>query len=144
MTETRFYIGKMDCATEEQIINNRLGRMKEVDQLEFDLMNRVLTVKHRLDDERALMDALNSIGMGPELLKPGQTLPEEHAEHEGCGYDHGHGQAPAKPKRAERGPAVGDSLGADRRAADLPFARGSVEERDIARQLADLDGRERR
>lgn len=109
MTETRFYIGKMDCATEEQIINNRLGRMKEVDQLDFDLMNRVLTVKHRLDDERALMDALNSIGMGPELLKPGQTLPEhndedgqDHSGHDHAGHDHG----PAKAKRAERGPAV--------------------------------------
>lgn len=44
MKETRLYIGKMDCATEEQIINNRLGRIKEVDKLEFDLMNRVRTV----------------------------------------------------------------------------------------------------
>lgn len=96
-----FYIGKMDCATEEQIIHNRLGRIKEIDELEFDLMNRVLTVNHRLDDELVLMDALNSIGMRPELLKAEQTLIEGDG-HDHAGRDHG----PAKPNRAEQGPAV--------------------------------------
>ena len=83
MKEARFYIGKMDCATEEQIIRNRLGRMKEVDALDFDLMNRVLTVKHRLDDERSLMDALISIGMGPERLNP-DTEVNEGDDHSGA------------------------------------------------------------
>ncbi len=96
-----FYIGKMDCATEEQIIHNRLGRIKEIDELEFDLMNRVLTVSHRLGNAQVLIDALNSIGMGPELMEAGQTLSvgDGHAH---AGREHG----PAKPSRAERGPAV--------------------------------------
>ena len=89
MKQSRFYIGKMDCATEEQIIENRLRRIKEIEGLDFDLMNRVLTVKHRLDDERALMDALNSVGMQPELLKPEVAGVDVH-----------------QTGRAERGPAV--------------------------------------
>lgn len=103
--ESRFYIGKMDCATEEQIINNKLGRIKEIDQLDFDLMNRVLTVKHRLADEGILLSALNSIGMAPELLKPGQTGPDDHAS---CGHDHDHNEEHNhKPTvKRERGPAV--------------------------------------
>ena len=107
MKLSRFYIGKMDCATEEQIIQNRLRRIKEVDQLEFDLMNRVLTVNHRLDDERSLLDALNSVGMEPELLKPGQMLPEDGEEHDHSGHDHAaHDHSDPPSKRAERGPAV--------------------------------------
>lgn len=102
LTESRFYISKMDCATEEQIINNKLGRIKEIDQLDFDLMNRVLTVKHRLEGDKLLIDALNSIGMGPEVLKPGEMAPAEHEDLECCDHDHG----AAKPKRTERGPAV--------------------------------------
>lgn len=99
-----FYIGKMDCATEEQIIHNRLGKIKEVDELEFDLMNRVLTVNHRLDDERVLTDALNSIGMRPERLKPGQTSPEHDGEDDDGHAEHDHGRA--QQNRLKRGPAV--------------------------------------
>ncbi|MFY9235043.1 MAG: heavy metal translocating P-type ATPase [Fimbriimonadaceae bacterium] len=106
MTESRFYIGKMDCATEEQIIENKFRRIKEVEKLDFDLMNRVLTVKHSMADENPLLAALNSIGMDPELLLPGQLGPEEHAE---CGHDHGsegHDHAGPKKKAAGRGPTV--------------------------------------
>ena len=107
LSETRFYIGKMDCATEEQIIQNKLRRIKEIDDLEFDLMNRVLTVRHRLTDESSLLEALNSIGMEPELLKPGQTLPDEHPEHQEGSHDHeGRDHKKAQPKKPSRGPAV--------------------------------------
>lgn len=89
MKETRLYIGKMDCATEEQIIQNRLRRIKEIDNLEFDLMNRVLTVRHRLDDERSLVDALDSVGMAPQLLRPGEEFPAVEGEpHDPEHHDH--------------------------------------------------------
>lgn len=99
MSESVFYIGKMDCATEEQIINNRLRRIKEVDQLDFDLMSRVLTVKHRLSDESSLLAALNSIGMAPQLLQPGEAPPGSHGACESCDHEHGAktGPPPAVP-----------------------------------------------
>lgn len=101
MNESVFYIGKMDCATEEQIINNRLRRIKEVDQLDFDLMNRVLTVKHRLADDSSLLAALNSIGMAPQLMQPGEAPPGSHDACESCDHEHGvrKGPPPAVPVR---------------------------------------------
>ncbi len=83
--ETVFHIGKMDCPTEEQIIRNRLRGLSQIDELSFDLMNRRLTVRHRLDDERDIQTALESVGMDPKLIVEGQ---EE---------EHGHG--PAVPMR---------------------------------------------
>ncbi|HEY0868030.1 MAG TPA: heavy metal translocating P-type ATPase [Fimbriimonas sp.] len=96
MKETRFYIGKMDCATEEQVIQNRLRRIREVDDLDFDLMNRILTVRHRLDDERSLIDALDSIGMPPQPLRQGETFgaDDEGGQCECCSASPGAG-APA-------------------------------------------------
>lgn len=55
----------MDCPTEEQIIRNRLGRVKGVVSLQFDLMQRRLQVEHELDDDRTIREALRSVGMDP-------------------------------------------------------------------------------
>ena len=44
---TRLRIAQMDCPTEEALIRKKLGAMSEVHGLEFNLMQRVLTVVHR-------------------------------------------------------------------------------------------------
>lgn len=46
-TRTRLRIAKMDCPTEETLIRKKLGGMPEVRTMEFDLMQRILTVVHR-------------------------------------------------------------------------------------------------
>lgn len=66
--EDVFYIGRMDCPTEEQIIRNRLKTVEPVDELEFDLMSRRLTVQHRFEDEKPILAALESVGMDPKLV----------------------------------------------------------------------------
>ncbi|WP_437979179.1 heavy metal translocating P-type ATPase [Sorangium sp. So ce295] len=66
--EAKFTIDKMDCPTEEQLIRRRLQRVEGVTGLGFDLMQRELTVKHRLDDERPIVAALQEIGMAPALV----------------------------------------------------------------------------
>lgn len=68
LNQTVFHIGKMDCPTEEQIIRNRLKSVTGIDALEFDLMSRRLTVRHRLDDEAVIQKALESVGMDPRLV----------------------------------------------------------------------------
>ena len=73
MKETRYFIAGMDCPVEETLIRNRLQGMNGVDGLQFDLMRRVLTVKHELTDEAPLSHALNAIGMEP------QPYSEEHS-----------------------------------------------------------------
>ena len=43
---TQIHIPEMDCPTEEGLIRGKLNAMKGVSDLEFNLMNRVLTVSH--------------------------------------------------------------------------------------------------
>lgn len=67
MKQSVIYVAKMDCPTEEQLIRNRMKDIEGIDRLEFNLMARELTVTHRLDDERALLSVLNSLGMEPSI-----------------------------------------------------------------------------
>lgn len=63
MNKTTFHVAGMCCPTEEQIIRNRLKTIAGVDELAFNTMQQELTVRHRLDDERRILAALNAIGM---------------------------------------------------------------------------------
>ncbi|MBI5706431.1 MAG: cadmium-translocating P-type ATPase [Armatimonadetes bacterium] len=66
MPESTFTIEAMDCPTEEQIIRNCFKVVKEVENLEFDLMSRKLTVRHCFADDKPLLKALKSVGMEPK------------------------------------------------------------------------------
>jgi len=57
----------MDCPTEEGIIRNRLRKIAEIQRIEFDLMNRVLTVVHEFPDETPIVKALTEVGMKPAV-----------------------------------------------------------------------------
>jgi len=57
------YIANMCCPTEERLIRNKLQAMHGVDRLDFNLMRRMLSVRHRLDNEDSLLRALEAIGM---------------------------------------------------------------------------------
>jgi Cd2+/Zn2+-exporting ATPase len=61
----------MDCPTEERLIRNRLEPMAGIARLDFNLINRELTVHHRLDDTRDIVGALNALDMGPTLIAAG-------------------------------------------------------------------------
>lgn len=63
MKVSEFYIEKMDCPTEEGMIRGRLGPMKGVEGLDFNLMARVLTVKHTLSSEDDIVAAIKTLGM---------------------------------------------------------------------------------
>ncbi|MCH7903515.1 MAG: cadmium-translocating P-type ATPase [Armatimonadetes bacterium] len=65
MPTTKYSIQQMDCPTEEQIIRNRLKTIDGVGELEFDLVNRILTVEHSLGKDHTILAALKSVGMGP-------------------------------------------------------------------------------
>ncbi len=80
MKKTVFYIAKMDCPTEEQLIRNRMKSVAGIEQLDFDLMQRNLTVTHDLSGDKILLDALNSLGMEPKLAVPGSAAESEQAQ----------------------------------------------------------------
>ena len=58
---------QMDCPTEEALIRKKLGEMAAVRSLEFNLMQRVLTVVHTPQSLEPILAALRSLGFEPEL-----------------------------------------------------------------------------
>lgn len=63
--QSKFRIDAMDCPTEEGIIRNRLGKVSEIQNIEFDLMGRILTVDHSFADDEPIVKALTEVGMKP-------------------------------------------------------------------------------
>ncbi len=68
-----YRIDAMDCPTEETLIRNKLGGMAGVAALDFNLMQRVLTVHHTLDSLQPVVDAIGSLGMKAEPLAADQS-----------------------------------------------------------------------
>ncbi|MDK2655590.1 heavy metal translocating P-type ATPase [Cupriavidus sp. LEh21] len=72
----------MDCPTEETLIRNKLGNMAGVAALEFNLIQRVLTVHHTLPSPEPVVAAIRSLGMQAVPLDAEaaqQVLPETTA-----------------------------------------------------------------
>nr|WP_329603118.1 heavy metal translocating P-type ATPase [Undibacterium baiyunense] len=63
-----YRIENMDCPTEETLIRQKLTSIKGITQLKFNLLERKLTVEHRLADEKPIQQALQEIGMQAELV----------------------------------------------------------------------------
>ncbi|WP_415772065.1 heavy metal translocating P-type ATPase [Pseudomonas sp. LB3P38] len=70
-----FRINAMDCPTEQTLIENKLGKLVGVQQLEFNLINRVLGVTHDLPSTAPIIDAIKSLGMQAEPLEQGAEPP---------------------------------------------------------------------
>ncbi len=71
MVRTQWRIAQMDCPTEEALIRKKLGGMAEVTALEFNLMQRLLTVVHRAGAQLDVEKAIRSLGMTPESVADG-------------------------------------------------------------------------
>ncbi|RXZ44525.1 heavy metal translocating P-type ATPase [Crenobacter cavernae] len=66
-TRTAIRIMQMDCPTEEAMIRNKLAGMPSVKSMEFNLMQRVLTVVHAPNALDPVLEAVRSLGFQPEL-----------------------------------------------------------------------------
>jgi Cd2+/Zn2+-exporting ATPase len=64
--ENTYIVQKMDCPTEERLIRNRLEGMEGMEELRFNLMQRELTVKHRLESDEPIFTALQELRMEPQ------------------------------------------------------------------------------
>jgi Cd2+/Zn2+-exporting ATPase len=67
----RLRIGQMDCPTEETLIRKKLDNLDGVHALDFNLMQRVLTVVHAEGALDRIMAAIRSLDMTPEPLAEG-------------------------------------------------------------------------
>ena len=76
---TRLRIAEMDCPTEEALIRKRLGGMPEIQGVEFNLMQRILTVVHTRETLPEIQAAIRDIGMSAEPLPEtaGAATPSE-------------------------------------------------------------------
>lgn len=59
----------MDCPTEEGLIRKKLNGMKGVSGLQFNLMNRVLTVSYPKGMLPEIVAAIKSLDYTPEVLE---------------------------------------------------------------------------
>ena len=68
---------QMDCPTEEALLRKKLGGMAGVAGMEFNLMQRVLTVTHEPAAIEPILQAVRSLGFTPEVAT-GTASPTEH------------------------------------------------------------------
>ena len=67
VVQTPIRILQMDCPTEEGLLRKKLGGMAGVTGLEFNLMQRVLTVTHTPQAIEPILEAVRSLGFTPEI-----------------------------------------------------------------------------
>ncbi|MFT6590170.1 MAG: Cd2+/Zn2+-exporting ATPase, partial [Rhodoferax sp.] len=76
-TPTPIRIMQMDCPTEEALLRKKLGSMEGLTGMEFNLMQRVLTVTHDPQILEPILAAIRSLGFTPEIASatPAPTDP---------------------------------------------------------------------
>ncbi|WP_211470203.1 heavy metal translocating P-type ATPase [Collimonas humicola] len=65
--EAVFLIQKMDCPTEEKLIRDRFRQMAGIEAMQFNLIQRELTVQHRLPSLDSIVATLKALDMEPAL-----------------------------------------------------------------------------
>ncbi|UXH78311.1 heavy metal translocating P-type ATPase [Roseateles amylovorans] len=75
-TRHRYYIAGMDCPTEEGLLRRHLQQREGVVALQFDLINRMLDVHHRLTDDAPLRAAIEAAGLRAETVSASAPPPE--------------------------------------------------------------------
>ena len=73
--QTPIRILQMDCPTEEALLRTKLGGMAGVAGMEFNLMQRVLTVTHEPQALEPVLAAVRSQGFTPEIAGDAQAEP---------------------------------------------------------------------
>ena len=78
--QTPIRIMQMDCPTEEGLLRKKLGGMPGVTGLEFNLMQRVLTVTHAPQEIEPILEAVRSLGFTPEIANSGSAQADHAPE----------------------------------------------------------------
>lgn len=74
--QTRIRIDQMDCPTEEKLIRDKLASISGVTELGFNLLQRVLTVRHSASALPAVLAAIRDLGFTP-VVEGSATANEE-------------------------------------------------------------------
>jgi len=76
---TKLSIAKMDCPTEEALIRNKLATVAGVADLDFNLMQRTLSVRHASRTLPEVLTALTSLGFEAQVLDAKTATPSSAA-----------------------------------------------------------------
>ncbi|SDU27648.1 Cd2+/Zn2+-exporting ATPase [Pseudomonas pohangensis] len=76
--QARIKIEQMDCPTEENLIRGKLSSLPGISELEFNLLQRVLTFRHTADALPAALVAIRDLGFTPVV--EGSTTANEVAQ----------------------------------------------------------------
>ncbi len=71
---------QMDCPTEEGLLRSKLGGMSGVTGMQFNLMQRVLTVDHAPSAIESILEAIRSLGFTPEVATDATVQTEPATE----------------------------------------------------------------
>ena len=88
-SKVTFRIENMDCPTEEALIRDRLGKVSGIHAMDFNLMQRVLSVSHTLPTTEPIEKALTSIGMKAERQDARGTTTVLHIAKMDCPTEEG-------------------------------------------------------
>jgi Co/Zn/Cd efflux system component len=80
MNKTIFEIAKMDCPAEENLIRLKLGAIETIQNLDFDIPNRKLTVYH-FGQLEEIKTALHQLNFNERLLTTEHTAKDVASEH---------------------------------------------------------------
>lgn len=75
--QTLIRIMQMDCPTEEALLRKKLDGMAAVTGMEFNLMQRVLTVTHAPQAIKSILEAVRSLGFTPEIVDGEHEEPKQ-------------------------------------------------------------------
>jgi Cd2+/Zn2+-exporting ATPase len=89
-TRAAFRIDNMDCPTEEALIRQSLSKMVGIVALDFNLMQRKLTVTHTFEHTEVIVQALRVIDMHAVPFSKAHAQAPATA---GCAHDHVHGHS---------------------------------------------------
>ena len=68
LRQSIYFISKMDCAAEEQLIRMKLAEIKGIDRLEFDIAGRSLRVLHKNDVDK-ITRSIDGLNLNSRLLE---------------------------------------------------------------------------
>ncbi|PUA20239.1 heavy metal translocating P-type ATPase [Glaciimonas sp. PCH181] len=71
--EAVFLIQKMDCPTEEKLIRDRFKNMAGIVGMQFNLIQRELTVQHHLNSVETIISSLKALDLDPALKSDSLT-----------------------------------------------------------------------
>lgn len=74
---SRFHIAAMDCPTEETLLRDALAHHAAIKELDFNLIQRQLRVRHTLASDAPLIEAIAKLGMTAIPLAENNSAPVE-------------------------------------------------------------------